>query len=62
MERSDGFVEPYGQSLAASNPSRALVGGASLPPSLPAKNTHFYVDAVGIPRQKSEIHPKFRSE
>ncbi|KAL3793397.1 hypothetical protein HJC23_001845 [Cyclotella cryptica] len=52
MERSDGLVEPYGPSLAAGDPSLALVGGASLPPPSPAKNTHFYIEAVGIPPHK----------
>jgi hypothetical protein len=52
MERGDGLVEPYGPSLAAGDPSPALVGGASLPPPSPAKNTHFYVEAVGIPPHK----------
>ena len=52
MERGDGLVELYGPSLAAGDPSPALVGGASLPPPSPAKNTHFYVEAVGIPPHK----------
>ena len=52
MERGDGLVELYGLSLAAGDPSPALVGGASLPPPSPAKNTHFYVEAVGIPPHK----------
>ena len=52
MERSDGLVEPYGSSLAAGDPSPALVSGASLPPPSPAKNTHFYVKAIGIPPHK----------
>ena len=52
MERSDGLVEPYGPSLAAGDPSPALVGGASLLPPSPAKNTHFYVEAIGIPPHK----------
>ena len=46
------MVQPYGPSLAAGDPSPALVGGASLPPHSPSKNNHIYVEAVGIPLQR----------
>ena len=51
-ERSDELVQPYGPSLAAGDPSPALVGGASLPPHSPSKNNHLYIEAVGIPLQR----------